>query len=244
MKDRVRACWAKGLLVLTIAAVPSMAQNKIVAFVDASGRVMFSNNAENTPQRPSTPGAVTTSSLVASNSPAPTSELIESIAGDHGVDPALVRAMIHTESGFNRTAVSAKGALGLMQLIPTTGARYGVTDFFDARQNIEGGVRYMKFLLEKFNGDLDLSLAAYNAGENLVGRIGRIPSIPETRDYVRKVRAKYGKVSVPALTASPAVSPALGNGAGVVGPIQPRQELFRSVDERGVVHFSNVAPPK
>jgi len=158
--------------------------------------------------------------------------------------------MIHTESGFNRMAVSPKGALGLMQLIPATGARYGVTDFFDPRQNIEGGVRYMKFLLDKFKGDLDLSLAAYNAGENLVGRIGRIPPIPETLNYVRKVRARYGRVSMPAMpaiaamTASAATVPAVGSVAGVVGPIQPREELFRSVDERGVVYFSNVAPEK
>jgi soluble lytic murein transglycosylase-like protein len=244
MKDRVLACCAKGLLALAITAVPSMAQKKIVAFMDSSGKVMFSNNAENALPQPSTAGASTISTAIASNSPTPTHELIDSIAGNHGVDPALVKAMIHTESGFNRTAVSPKGALGLMQLIPTTGARYGVTDFFDPKQNIEGGVRYMKFLLEKFNGDVDLSLAAYNAGENLVGRIGRIPSIPETRDYVRKVRARYGRVSTPALTASPDMSPAISNVAGVVGPIQPRQELFRSVDERGVVHFSNVAPPK
>src|SRR4030095_3375070 len=112
---------------------------------------------------------------------------------------------------YNRWAVSNKGALGLMQLIPSTGRRYGVRDFFDPQQNIDGGVRYLKFLLEKFNGDLDLSLAAYNAGENLVERLGRIPAIPETTDYVRKVRAIYKK------KAAPVTAPAL-SGLSSPGP--------------------------
>src|SRR2546428_10311510 len=116
-------------------------------------------------------------------------KLVESISLSHGVDPALVRAVIKTESNFNRWAVSPKGARGLMQLIPETGRRYGVRDFFDPQQNVEGGVQYLKFLLDKFKGNLDLSLAAYNAGENLVERLGRIPPIPETTNYVRQVRA-------------------------------------------------------
>src|SRR5215470_6890031 len=107
-----------------------------------------------------------------------------------------------TESNFNRFAVSNKGALGLMQLIPSTGRRYGVRDFFDPQQNIDGGVRHLKFLLEKFNGNLDLSLAAYNAGENLVERLGRVPSIPETANYVRKIRAMYKTKSTPTAAAT------------------------------------------
>src|SRR5262249_61775813 len=125
--------------------------------------------------------------------------LVDTISQNHGVDPGLVRAVIKTESNFNRWAVSRKGALGLMQLIPSTGRRYGVQDFFDPQQNVDGGVRYLKFLLEKFKGNLDLSLAAYNAGENLVERLGRIPAIPETTDYVRKVRSIYGKKLTPIL---------------------------------------------
>src|SRR5262249_35437576 len=162
--------------------------------------------------------------------------LVDTISQNHGVDPGLVRAVIKTESNFNRWAVSRKGALGLMQLIPSTGRRYGVQDFFDPSQNIEGGVRYMKFLLEKFKGNLDLSLAAYNAGENLVERLGRIPSIPETRDYVRKVRLNYGKSS-PRAGSTPVAAP-----GGVAA--KEEQQIFRKVDERGVVHFSNIAPPK
>src|SRR5262245_16395115 len=129
--------------------------------------------------------------------PQPLRALVNTISSNHCVDPALVRAVIKTESNFNRWAVSNKGARGLMQLIPETGARYGVRDFFDPQQNVEGGVQYLKFLLEKFNGNLDLSLAAYNAGENLVERLGRIPPIAETTNYVRKVRANYVKKPTP-----------------------------------------------
>src|SRR5262249_15205816 len=134
--------------------------------------------------------------------PASLRTLVETISTNHGVDPALVRAVMKTESNFNRWAVSSKGALGLMQLIPSTGRRYGVQDFFDPQQNIDGGVRYLKFLLEKFNGNLDLSLAAYNAGENLVERLGRIPAIPETASYVQKIRTVYKKKSAPVIASA------------------------------------------
>jgi hypothetical protein len=125
-----------------------------------------------------------------------------------------------------------------MQLIPETGSRYGVRDFFDPQQNVEGGVQYLKFLLEKFNGNLDLSLAAYNAGENLVERLGRIPPIPETTNYVRRVRANYMKKSTTGIP-----EPAQGLQQPVNQAKQETSSVFRTVDERGVVHFSNVGPP-
>jgi soluble lytic murein transglycosylase-like protein len=210
-------------------ATSSIAENKIQAFRTPDGRTIYTNMVDN----PSTPQAKATRTLAPSQSKLdPVHALIDSIAQKHGIDPALVRAMIRAESNFNRWAVSSKGARGLMQLIPETGARYGVQDFFDPRQNIEGGVLYMKFLLQKFHGDLDLSLAAYNAGENLVERLGRIPQIAETRDYVRKVRANYGK-------SAPAVA------LNTLAPAQPQTpETYRMVDERGVVHFYNTAPPR
>src|SRR5690242_8442465 len=217
----------------------SFAENKIQAFRTADGKVVYTNAVENAPAPAPNPPVVAaspTTLTTPAKSSDPVHALIDSIATNHGLDPALVRAMIQTESNFNRWAVSDKGARGLMQLIPETGARYGVRDFFDPRQNIEGGVRYMKFLLAKFNGNLDLSLAAYNAGENLVERLGRIPSIPETRDYVRKVRLNYGKSS-PRQAGSTPVAAQAGAGA-------KDDQIFRTVDERGVVHFSNIAPPK
>jgi soluble lytic murein transglycosylase-like protein len=117
--------------------------------------------------------------------------LVREAAERHHIDPALVRAVIETESGWNATAKSPKGALGLMQLIPTTAVRFGVYDAFSPQQNVDAGVRYLKTLLQRYNGNLDLALAAYNAGEGAVDRAHGIPAFRETRDYVQKVQNAY-----------------------------------------------------
>jgi soluble lytic murein transglycosylase-like protein len=148
-----------------------------------------------------------------------------------------------TESNFKRTAVSGKGAKGLMQLVPATGRRFGVRNFFDPRQNIEGGVRYLKFLLDKFGGNIELTLAAYNAGESLVERLGRVPRIRETINYVRKILEVYRKPSAQAPQspeATAAVEPSQQPPSA--GP-QTEGRVYRTVDSRGVLHFSNVGPP-
>lgn len=119
--------------------------------------------------------------------PAHVDELVRQAADDYQVDKALVRAIIHAESAFDVQAVSRKGASGLMQLMPATAQRFGVSNVFDPAQNISGGVRYMRELLETFNFDLKLALAAYNAGENAVLRHGGVPPYPETVNYVSKV---------------------------------------------------------
>ena len=247
-------------------ALPSQSEDKIQAVVSSNGRIIFTNLAEGTPpivdNSPAAPAPLLgeTTDILAGEIPTSLRNLIDTIAHNHGVDPALVHAVIKTESNFNRWAVSNKGARGLMQLIPETGSRYGVRDFFDPQQNVEGGVQYLKFLLEKFNGNLDLSLAAYNAGENLVERLGRIPPIPETTNYVRRVRANYVKKNarqaVPAVLTTPAAkapaTPAPAPAAAAPAPVpqqpvkQAKQEtpsIFRTVDDHGVVHFSNVGPP-
>lgn len=130
----------------------------------------------------------------------PTSAAVRAIMTDaalaFNLDKALVRAIIQTESAFNVHATSPKGARGLMQLMPETAARYGVRDIFDPEQNIWGGARYMRDLLVKFNHEIPLALAAYNAGENAVIRHGGIPPYTETRNYVKKVMAlhrQYGE---------------------------------------------------
>lgn len=105
--------------------------------------------------------------------------------------PALVRAVIHAESGYDPYAVSPKGAMGLMQLMPETAMSLNVVNPYDPEQNIAGGVRYLRYLLDRFGWDLELALAAYNAGENRVSRESRIPQIGETRLYVRKVLRFY-----------------------------------------------------
>jgi soluble lytic murein transglycosylase-like protein len=117
--------------------------------------------------------------------------LISEFSKKYQVDFALIKAVIRAESGFNPTAVSRKGAKGLMQLMPETASRVNVSNVFNPRENIEGGVRYLKYLLSLFNDDLRLSLAAYNAGENIVAEVRSIPPYRETVDYVKKVLSYY-----------------------------------------------------
>ncbi len=127
----------------------------------------------------------------------------------NGVDPVLIYATMHQESSFKQRALSPKGASGLMQLMPGTARRFGVTNIFDPRQNIEGGVRYMRFLLDSFDGDVSLALAGYNAGEGAVLKYGRqIPPYRETQEYVRRITRRYALMRDP-LTArnARAVSP-------------------------------------
>ena len=119
------------------------------------------------------------------------SYIVES-AARNGVDPLLLYSIMHRESSFKRMAVSSKGARGLMQLMPGTAARFGVANIFDPRQNIEGGARYVRFLLDTFDGDVRLALAGYNAGEGAVMRYGnRVPPYSETQEYVRRISERY-----------------------------------------------------
>ncbi|MGH9960133.1 MAG: lytic transglycosylase domain-containing protein, partial [Pyrinomonadaceae bacterium] len=107
-------------------------------------------------------------------------------------------SIMHQESTFKQGAVSPKGARGLMQLMPPTARRFGVTSIFDPRQNIEGGARYMRFLLDLFEGNVELALAGYNAGEGAVMKYGyRIPPYRETQEYVRRITRRYGLIRDP-----------------------------------------------
>lgn len=116
----------------------------------------------------------------------------------HNVDPLLIYATMSQESSFKPRAISYKGARGLMQLMPATAARFGVTDIFDPQQNIEAGVKYLRFLLDTFKGDVRLALAGYNAGEGAVMKYGyQIPPYNETQDYVRRITARYAMMRDP-----------------------------------------------
>jgi len=170
--------------------------------------------------------------VVANNVPEPRQvvppERLERIVNDaaakHDLDPALVSSVIDVESNWNQSAISRKGALGLMQLIPSTAGEMGVRDAFDPAQNIEGGTSYLRLLLDRFHGDIPKSLAAYNAGPAAVERKGAIPNIPETRDYVRKVTSDYFR---------------RGQGKNISLMPKPRIPVRREFDSQGHVLFTN-----
>ena len=118
---------------------------------------------------------------------------VNAAAAEHGVDPALVRAVMQAESAFNPNAVSRAGAQGLMQLIPATASRFGVSSPFDPGQNIEGGVTYLAWLLKRFDGDVQRAAAGYNAGEGAVDRYDGVPPYQETLRYVERVAILHGR---------------------------------------------------
>ncbi len=146
-------------------------------------------------------------------------DLIREAASRYGVDPGLVEAVVRMESGFDPWAVSSKGAQGLMQLMPRTASTLGVRDAFNPRQNINGGVRHLRTLLDRYAGNLPLALAAYNAGDEAVRWYHGVPPYPETQQYVRKIIHSYGKSAHPS------------------GAVQP---IYRYEDPQGVVTYTNV----
>ena len=147
--------------------------------------------------------------------PAPYGEMIRTASEKYGVDADLVFSVIAAESNFNPKAISRRGARGLMQLLPATAAHLGVKDIFDPAQNIDGGTRYLHDLMARYQGDLALTLAAYNAGSGAVQRYGRVPPYNETVSYVRAIRKTYAQRKSKASTgggikiaATPTASPA------------------------------------
>jgi soluble lytic murein transglycosylase-like protein len=194
--------------------------DEIVTITDQNGRRIFINTGE-THAKAGWKANGSPAGKAGATAPTPEiSNLVEQTAKNLQIDPQLVDAIIKVESEYDPMALSSKGAMGLMQLIPETAQRFGVANPFDPKDNIQGGVSYLRHLLDTFGGDLPRSLAAYNAGEGAVQRSGGIPAYAETKDYVRKVTHIYQSTSSQA-------------GAHVA-------PIVRYVDERGVVHYSNV----
>ncbi len=197
------------LFALAMAALSRPALADIYSFKDENGVVHFSNmpddkryklirreagNAAPAPAAAPAVAAAATVYMPAEESIRRFSPIIDTASRLHGVDAALIHAVISAESGYNPSALSKAGAMGLMQLMPQTAKRYGVTNIMDPVQNITGGVRYLRDLLSMFNGNLELAIAAYNAGENAVIRYGnKIPPYAETVQYVPKVLGFYRK---------------------------------------------------
>ncbi len=228
------ALWLAAL-VFPLAGTP-FAQAAVFYYVDAQG-VYYFTNAPTKPYFRILPGFGLPKdvNLTAGRY----ANLIHRTAREHGIDPDLIKAIIRVESNFDPHAVSRKGAQGLMQLMPTTAAEHAVADAFDPEQNITGGVRYMRKLMDLFGGDLHLALAAYNAGENAVWRYKGIPPYRETQQYVRKVVALYRSRNF-ALPASAAA--ARGDSPIVRETRKPEDttgRVYRSFDRDGRVLYTN-----
>src|ERR1700739_3317803 len=231
----------RSLLVLSVVfsgvlGVPRLANAQITTETATDGRLLFVNSeppviAKLTTRQPGKQSIYFENEVSISGHDPPAmfldrdgaEKLVREAAERHKVDPALVRAVIETESNWNPAARSHKGAVGLMQLIPSTAMRFGVYDAYNPKQNVDAGVKYLKTLLERYRGNLDLALAAYNAGEGAVDRAHGVPSFQETQSYVRKVQDAYYRP-----------------GSGRMDEAYTRSSrIHRQVDANGRIIFTN-----
>ncbi|MDZ4801440.1 MAG: lytic transglycosylase domain-containing protein [Bryobacteraceae bacterium] len=219
---------ANGKLVRTVVVVPKIVAPRLIEASDV---------AEPRPAQAAFP---------AENLDIP--EFVEATARKYAVDPLLVHSVIQVESAYNPRAVSIKGAQGLMQLMPGTARRFGVSNSFDPRENIEGGVRYLKYLTGLFPEDLRLAIAAYNAGEGAVWKYNnRIPPYPETEQYVYLVGRKYGQALRDANRKKEAVQQASATAIAASSPQQPVGPVYAPVryvyDANGGLQLLNDQTP-
>jgi soluble lytic murein transglycosylase-like protein len=202
---------------------------QIVRTVVVESRPVASRVVSSRPVDSSSPGGAPSNPV-----PSDVKNLVEDAARNYNLNVDLVNSVIQVESNYNPRAVSPKGAQGLMQLMPGTARRFGAKNSFDPKENIEAGVRYLKFLQETFK-DERLAIAAYNAGEGAVQKYGNVPPYPETLDYVAKVGKKYGD----ARRASAAKKKSAANGEPDVTPKEPEHRpLVQYVDSDGKIYLA------
>jgi len=191
VRRRVRAPAVLALAALGFAAAPAFADELLYYVKD--GQMVITNTPSRRDVKP-VPRLRGGPAQRATTLPAtPYDPYIDMVSRENGVDPTLLKAVALVESGFNARAQSSKGAQGLMQLMPKTAAQYGVTNLRDPYQNLSAGAKHLRGLLDRYEGNVTLALAAYNAGSGAVARYGGVPAYAETRDYVKKVQTKMGR---------------------------------------------------
>ena len=209
-------------LLLAVGAPIASASDRARRLVDGEGVVHLTNMPGDPRYRGLSGASGTRSGWLQLSAPSWTRYAadVQAIAREHGVSPALIEAVIRTESGFDPGAVSPKGAAGLMQLMPKTASALGVADRFDPRESIRGGVRHLRYLLERYRGSVVLALAAYNAGEGAVDAHRGVPPYPETQQYVRSVLRR----------------------AGLADSLASAEALYRYAGPDDVMTYSNLPP--
>jgi len=205
---------------LIVFLMPPVALADIYQYTDASGVLHFTNvsGGKNHKRVRSEPrqkiiqpeaaplpqdSTLAKNTISSANRPSAYLDIIQTACNRHGVDPALVHALVKVESDFNPYALSRKGAMGLMQLMPQTAMDMNVQNSFSPNENVNGGVKYLRYLIDRYEGNLSLALAAYNAGETAVKKWGTIPPFKETQNYVQRVLRLYNgknKLHVPRYT--------------------------------------------
>jgi soluble lytic murein transglycosylase len=194
VRAKTSACTALGLLAAALAlALARAADAQIFVYKDEYGRTFFTDTPQHEGYARYRPKGEVLARRVSHMQTASYDPAIKRASRQHGVSPALVKAVIAAESGFDPEAVSTKGAQGLMQLMPGTARDLGVDDALDPWQNIDGGTRYLGKMIERFPGELTLAVAAYNAGPEAVTRHRGVPPFDETRSYVKRVLRLYKK---------------------------------------------------
>ena len=225
--------------ILALAASPMRASEPSVVSATVPQRITFVVRADpRTGKLVRTAVTATPSKSVSKPSPA-ISTLVNNAARTNGVDPLLVHSVIQVESSYNQFAVSPVGAEGLMQLMPQTARMLGVNNSFDAKENIEAGVKYLKSLQDQFKDDR-LALAAYNAGPNAVERYKLVPPFKETQDYVQQVEKRYGEAQKDAVqkkAAEPSLKPPPPDPQMMVVQEERHPKLEQFVDQDGRLHL-------